>query len=41
MTYEAKTLEEYIAQLPEEQKGIIRKLRATIKKTYQKVLKQS
>ena len=41
MTYEAKTLEEYIAQLPEEQKGIILKLRATIKKNLSKGFKAS
>ena len=40
MTYEEKTLEEYIAQLPEQQKEIIRKLRATIKKNLSKGFKK-
>lgn len=40
MTSEAKTLEEYITQLPEEQKEIIRKLRATIKKNLSKGFKE-
>lgn len=31
MTYEASTPEEYIAQIPEERKAVIEKLRATIK----------
>ena len=36
MTYEAKTAEEYIAQLPEERQPVIEKLRTIIKENLPK-----